>query len=512
MRAAVRIGSSGRSMRMPSLTLATLAAVTMTAVASSAAADTPATAAKPDGALRNAYLKELAFLKSEKRTLTARVAEVTQSGRARVEAAQAEVERAEGQLLALRRRADLLEESLRQAETAAGSKAQPEDIEAMIEQAAEALSHAGVKTRDVEAQASDPDPKNDDGEAASGAVREATLAAKVGAIFGDAASAMRRAGASRTEEGEFFLSDGTLTRGKIFRFGSVAAFGVSDKASGALAPAGGSKLRLWPEPASETASALLSGASPATMRLFLFESTDKSIEPKKERGVYEEATLGGMIAWVIVALGCVSVVMILFRFVTLLMASASGRSLTRKVLDAVVARRFREAESIAAQARGAAARVLRAALRNLGAERAHLEDLLHEAILNETPAIERFGSAITVFAAVAPLLGLLGTVTGMIATFDVITEFGTGDPRMLSGGISEALITTKFGLVVAIPCLLIGNLLAGWGDATIADIEHAALRVVNAAHGLDLDEDGENAGAGQATEPRSTATVEPELA
>ncbi|MBK8011110.1 MAG: MotA/TolQ/ExbB proton channel family protein [Deltaproteobacteria bacterium] len=405
----------------------------------------------------------------------------------------------------------MLEESVRQAETAAGAKAQPEDIAAMIEQATEALSNAGIKV--AESSSTPARPEGDEGSSLANTETdtEAALVGKVRVMFADAALAMRRAGATRTEEGEFFLTDGTLTHGKIFRLGSVAAFGVSDKASGALAPAGGSKLRLWPEPAPETATALVSGTSPETLRLFLFETTDKSIEPKKERGLLEEATLGGMIAWVIVALGCVSVVMILFRFVTLLAASASGRSLTRKVLDAVVARRFREAEAIAAEARGAAARVLRAALRNLGAERTHLEDLLHEAILNETPAIERFGSAITVFAAVAPLLGLLGTVTGMIATFDVITEFGTGDPRMLSGGISEALITTKFGLVVAIPCLLIGNLLAGWGDATIADIEHAALRVVNAAHGLDLEID-ENADAGHATEPRSPTTVEPELA
>jgi len=84
-----------------------------------------------------------------------------------------------------------------------------------------------------------------------------------------------------------------------------------------------------------------------------------------------------------------------------------------------------------------------------------------------------------VVAAVAPLLGLLGTVTGMIATFDIITEFGTGDPGMLSGGISEALITTQLGLVVAIPAVLLGNLLKGRADAIEGRIERDALRVVN---------------------------------
>ena len=82
-------------------------------------------------------------------------------------------------------------------------------------------------------------------------------------------------------------------------------------------------------------------------------------------------------------------------------------------------------------------------------------------------------------AAVAPLLGLLGTVTGMISTFDIITEFGTGDPKLLSSGISEALITTKLGLVVAIPSLLLGNLLGGWSGKIKVMLEREALRLSN---------------------------------
>jgi biopolymer transport protein ExbB len=67
----------------------------------------------------------------------------------------------------------------------------------------------------------------------------------------------------------------------------------------------------------------------------------------------------------------------------------------------------------------------------------------------------------------------------MIATFDIITEFGTGDPKMLSGGIGEALITTQLGLVVAIPTVLLGNLLKGVAERVEGGIEHEALRVVN---------------------------------
>ena len=67
----------------------------------------------------------------------------------------------------------------------------------------------------------------------------------------------------------------------------------------------------------------------------------------------------------------------------------------------------------------------------------------------------------------------------MISTFDIITEFGTGDPKLLSGGISVALVTTQLGLVVAIPALILGNLLSGWSNRIKDDMEKAALSVVN---------------------------------
>ena len=105
--------------------------------------------------------------------------------------------------------------------------------------------------------------------------------------------------------------------------------------------------------------------------------------------------------------------------------------------------------------KGSTARVIKATFRNIKKERAHIEDVVMENILNESTHIDRFGSFVLVIAAVAPLMGLLGTVTGMIETFDVITKFGTGDPKLLSGGISAALVTTMQGLIVAIPLLLL---------------------------------------------------------
>lgn len=89
-----------------------------------------------------------------------------------------------------------------------------------------------------------------------------------------------------------------------------------------------------------------------------------------------------------------------------------------------------------------------------------LELVLDEAITREVPALEKGLSLIKLLAAVAPLLGLLGTVTGMIATFQSISLFGTGDPKLMANGISQALVTTMLGLSVAMPLLFIHNLLA----------------------------------------------------
>ncbi len=96
-----------------------------------------------------------------------------------------------------------------------------------------------------------------------------------------------------------------------------------------------------------------------------------------------------------------------------------------------------------------------------------LEARMDEAVLRELPALERGQTIIKLFAGIAPLLGLLGTVTGMIATFQAITNFGTGDPKLMASGISQALITTVLGLIAAIPLLLAHSWVASRSKALI---------------------------------------------
>lgn len=120
------------------------------------------------------------------------------------------------------------------------------------------------------------------------------------------------------------------------------------------------------------------------------------------------------------------------------------------------------------------ARVLLAGFRERGGPQEVIEAAMEEAISQEETRLSRFLPALRVLAAIAPLLGLLGTVTGIINTFRAITLFGTGDPRMMAAGISEALVTTQVGLAVAIPVMLLHTYFHSKAERLLADAEEKA--------------------------------------
>ena len=167
---------------------------------------------------------------------------------------------------------------------------------------------------------------------------------------------------------------------------------------------------------------------------------------------------GGVVGYVIIALGLLGLLLALVRLAWL--QRTSGR-VNRQVADLSHLRRDNPL-----------GRVLGVIGNHPRIEQLEtLELKLDEAILKETPALERWQGLIKLVAAVAPLLGLLGTVTGMIATFQAITLFGTGDPKLMAGGISQALITTVLGLIVAIPLLFMHGLVAARSKAMIQLLE-----------------------------------------
>jgi biopolymer transport protein ExbB len=123
-------------------------------------------------------------------------------------------------------------------------------------------------------------------------------------------------------------------------------------------------------------------------------------------------------------------------------------------------------------------RIIEASRQDPEADVETMEHRLDEAILRETPALEAGNTLIRAISLAAPLLGLLGTVTGMIQTFQSITLFGTGDPKLMAGGISQALVTTVLGLTVAIPLLLLHTVVSSRSKALVQILEEESAGIV----------------------------------
>jgi len=159
----------------------------------------------------------------------------------------------------------------------------------------------------------------------------------------------------------------------------------------------------------------------------------------------ERIAQGGVVGYVILGLGALALLIALERLLVLTLTGLRVGAQTRK-LDQ--------------PGNNPLGRILKVYHDNPQADTETLELKLSEAILRETPRISRMLMFLKIIAVVAPLLGLLGTVTGMIITFQAITLFGTGDPKLMAGGISTALVTTVLGLCVAIPTVLLHTLVA----------------------------------------------------
>ena len=162
--------------------------------------------------------------------------------------------------------------------------------------------------------------------------------------------------------------------------------------------------------------------------------------------IQERVQQGGLVGYLIIAVGLIGLLIALERMVVLGLAS-------RKVTV--------QLKSSTAMQNNALGRVLSVHEDHKSSDTETLELKLSEAIFKETPALNRGLLFLKIISVVAPLMGLLGTVTGMIKTFQSITLYGTGDPKLMAGGISQALVTTVLGLVVAIPMVLLHTLVSG---------------------------------------------------
>ena len=197
----------------------------------------------------------------------------------------------------------------------------------------------------------------------------------------------------------------------------------------------------------------------------------------------EHIAKGGSVGYVIITLGLVCLLIGLLKVQEITSFKAPSPDEVLSVIRPIEGNDLKAAEEAAAAIPGAGGTLLQVGIQHIDEKRGTLEEILYEKILAVRPRLERFLPFMALTAAAAPLLGLLGTVTGMIKTFNLITIFGTGDAKSLSSGISEALVTTELGLVVAIPSLILHGLLARMARQKIGDMEQAAVGFINGVVG-----------------------------
>lgn len=178
----------------------------------------------------------------------------------------------------------------------------------------------------------------------------------------------------------------------------------------------------------------------------------------------ERIQQGGIIGYIILALGAIGFAYAVWRLMVL---TIIGKKMNQQM------------ESTEPDSSNPLGRVMAAAQQSNIEDAETFELLLDEAITKEIPQLEKGQTTIKLLASVAPLLGLLGTVTGMIATFQSISLFGTGDPKLMASGISQALVTTMLGLMVAIPLLFFHSLVASRSRTLIQILDEQSAGLIS---------------------------------
>lgn len=332
------------------------------------------------------------------------------------------------------------------------ARASLQEMQAKAEQESKAFAAWEARTRrDVQALADALELDLPDGDLAEVLP---TLASQIEAALDAQHAATLEALQTQVVKALVVQADGSVKQAEIYRFADQRA-AMHDESNGAFIPLArlpGGEWRVIADPPAQpdgmSESLTLIGVS-------LTDSPRVLSEPEAF-SLIAWIKAGGFFVWPILIAGLIGLCLIAERVISL--QRARPRASWLPDFEAALASgNHQRAQEIAESSRTPAARVARAGMRFVqehGREHAELEHALDAEIARQEPVFERSITFIAALAAIAPLLGLLGTVTGMIATFGVLASEGAGDPTKLSGGISVALTTTQLGLIVAVPLLL----------------------------------------------------------
>lgn len=282
-------------------------------------------------------------------------------------------------------------------------------------------------------------------------------------------------------EGRALSPNGVWEQGKFVLVGPISVFSSEESENGGLAELQlgspeptvidlGDKRRSSVRALAESASGMLPVDASLGNALKIAATEDTFLEHLKK---------GGPVMVPILGLGIAALLIAWFRWVNLSQHRLVSPEDLQLVLSCIQAGDVQKAKEHAATIKGVVGDILATAIENCREKAEYIEEILYERMLSAKPSLQRMLPFIALTATTAPLLGLLGTVTGMINTFNMITVFGTGDPRMLSAGISEALITTKFGLVVAVPALIGHAMVSRKAKGILGSMEQVTVGFVN---------------------------------
>jgi biopolymer transport protein ExbB len=188
---------------------------------------------------------------------------------------------------------------------------------------------------------------------------------------------------------------------------------------------------------------------------------------------------GGILMYPILACSVMALAIFFERLWTYARLGRGTKELVREVEGLVHKQRIDEAILVCQRSGTPLARILLAALQNHGRPRDHIKTVVEEVGSREAAPLERYLGLLGTITTISPLLGLLGTVLGMIRAFTIIAAEGRGTPATLGGGISEALITTAAGLFVAIPAILLHKYLTSRAERMVMEMEENSLRLVD---------------------------------
>ncbi len=284
-----------------------------------------------------------------------------------------------------------------------------------------------------------------------------------------------------TFEGKALDKQGLVQSGKVALIGPVAVFAsLSGGAAGLLQQElnkSDPTIAQLEKPLSDASRTL---ATTGNGELVLDPTLGNAFKlSAMQESLYEKFAKGGVIMIPLLGLGVAAVLLAVFKWFQFSRVRLATETDLQTVLKHIQEEKQDLALKHARNIPGLAGDLLATAVQHVDEKKEYIEEILYEKMLGARTKLERGLPFLALTATTGPLLGLLGTVTGMIATFKLISSFGSGDPKVLAAGISEALICTATGMGVAIPALLFHAFLGRRAKSIIGSMEQTAVGFVN---------------------------------